>query len=398
MIKSITFQNFFSFSKETIELSDLNVIVGINGSGKSNFTKAIKLLKAITTEGKLRSLVIDEWGGFDAMCFLGIDIDSPIQIEYKFDHEVISRYGYKFTQPIIYRIRFHNLNTTQNFYICESFHTEGNDNSSYIYMKFDQGSGIAREQIGDTKGKQESVKYIFDNSNESAINQIIDKDRYPQIHTLREALKDITVYDYFNTTPNSSIRKPSMPDGSNRLKSDGANLPQILNYIKISNKSDYNKIAESLSTINPNINGFDFNILGTNIELMLDESKLNKSIHVTHISDGTLRFLCLLAIIHNSRRGCLICIDELEVGLHPDMINEILSSIKDSLPHTQYILPTHSSMALDQVSIDKLIVFEKSDINSTIAKRFTDKKLIEWANGYSTGNLWRDGDLGGNRY
>ena len=262
-------------------------------------------------------------------------------------------------------------------------------------MQIDNGGGFVKEGRG---GEQQLVNYELDNPSESILSQLVDKDRYYQIYTLREAIKDIAIYSYFNTTSSSPIRKPVLPGFTNRLAKDGSNLPQVLNAIKVTDKQSYAKISDALTAVNPNFRGFDFNFLGTSIELLLDEVGLNRAIHVTHISDGTLRYLCLLAIVFNPRRGRLVCIDEPEVGLHPDMLSELMQAIIESSRTTQFVISTHSSLLLNQLSLSDVIVFEKNDHNSSEVKDFRAKEYVDWAKQYSTGTLWRNGDLGGNRY
>ena len=138
--------------------------------------------------------------------------------------------------------------------------------------------------------------------------------------------------------------------------------------------------------------------MGTNIELMLEEASLNRSVHVTHISDGTLRYLCLLSIIYNVQRGVVVCIDEPEVGLHPDMIYELMAGMKSRQSETQFIVSTHNENVLNQFSVEDVLVCEKNEENATTLSVFRDEEFKQWAAAYATGHLWRNGDLGGNRY
>lgn len=397
MIKTIRLKNFFSLSSEEIIFGDLNALVGINGAGKSNLIKAVQVLKAVINDGDMSNLFINQWGGYDAVMFMGnTEPRASIQIEYEFDPDILGLYGYHFQEPVFYRIRFHKVASSQNYYLCESFHTKNADGRpNYRYLQIDNGSGFAREGRAND---QQSVSYELDNSSESILSQLVDKDRYYQIYTLREAIKDIAIYTYFNTTSTSAIRKPVLPGFTNRLLPDGSNLPQVLNAIKVNDKQNYAKITDALTAVNPNFRGFDFNFLGTSIELLLDEAELNRAIHVTHISDGTLRYMCLLAIIFNPRRGRLVCIDEPEVGLHPDMLSELMRAIMDDSNNTQYVISTHSSLLLNQIPVSDVIVFEKDEQNASVVRDFRDKEYVEWAEQYSTGTLWRNGDLGGNRY
>ena len=400
MIKSITLKNFFSFHNLTINLEQLNVLVGINGVGKTNFMKAIRLLKSVVTEGALSDLVLNQWGGFDAVCFCGSGCSktSRVEIEYRFDERVLQNYGYHFLEPVYYKISLKKVSSSQNFSVFESLYTKSEDGEvAYKYLQLNEGKGFVKE--GERTDNQHSVQYQLDSVSESIFSHLVDKDRYLQCYTIREAIKDIAVYSNFDISAQSTIRKPMLPSGVlPRLTEDGSNLPQILNRIKINTKSGYQGFLTALKSVNPNYNGIDFNFVGTNFELMLDEDKLEHSIHVTHISDGTLRYMCLLAIAFNTQRGGLICIDEPEIGLHPDMISEFMSGIIKASEQSQFIMSTHSEHILNEVSVSNVLVCEKDEENATSVAEFKDEEFVAWASNFSAGRLWRNGDLGGNRY
>ena len=243
------------------------------------------------------------------------------------------------------------------------------------------------------------VRYTdFVEPTELALSKIYDTDRYYALSTIRKAVGEIVVYNYFDTTPRSNIRKPMLPTSEKRLICDGTNLPQILNTIKINYKSSYAKIVEMLNEVNPNFNGFDFNFIGGNIELMLEEKQLGSSIHVSSISDGTLRYLCLLAILYNPDRGALVCIDEPEVGLHPDMIANIGRSIIEAASDNLLLVSTHSENLLNSFEIEDIRIFEKDEQNATQISNYSKSDFEDWYDEFSTGKMWRNGDLGGNRW
>lgn len=183
-----------------------------------------------------------------------------------------------------------------------------------------------------------------------------------------------------------------------KLFSDGSNLPQILNTLKINYIKNFKVIRKKLNEVNENFNDINFNFIGGNIELMLEEKGLNKSIHVTNLSDGTLHYLCLLSIFLNPERGSLICIDEPELGLHPDMILNIANAIKEVSEETQFVIATHSENILNAFDLENILVFEKDRNNESIVNQFTEKDFEEWYEEFTTGQMWRQGDLGGNRW
>jgi predicted ATPase len=242
------------------------------------------------------------------------------------------------------------------------------------------------------------VRYNDFDAQELALSKIFDTDRYFQIATVRKAIAELVVYNHFDTTPQSHIRRPMLPTSEKRLLSDGSNLPQMLNTLKINDKPSFSALRETLRNINEQFTDIDFNFIGGNIELMLAEEKLNRSIHVSHLSDGTLRFLCLMSIFFNRERGALVCIDEPEIGLHPDMMHTMIQSLKESATETQFILTTHSAHFLDYFDFEHIRIVEKDEHNASRVAQYTKEDFKGWYEEFSLGKMWRAGDLGGNRW
>lgn len=404
MINSLELTNFFSFKEEKIDLDqNVNLLVGINGSGKSNLLKAIRLLK-VGVEGNandsaLRELIISKWGGFDNIYCKAkgeTNFKDSIGIEFRFSSRVLSKYGPKFRDDVIYKIIILKKASTDNYFLSEKIFSS----NGYIYLDFYNGSGRVRERQ-DT-GDIPSIQYDDYNPQELSLSKIseFDKDRYFPLVALKRAIRDIAVYNYFDTTPSSKLRTAmSATSSEKKLLPDGSNLPQILNTIKISQKNSYREIQKRLQDVNEMFLGFDFNFLGSgNFELMLDENELDSSVHITHVSDGTLRYLCLLSILFNPNRGRLICIDEPEVGLHPDMIFNISRSINEASSDTTFLIASHSENVLNGFNVENIRVFEKDDNNATIVKTFSESDFEGWYEHFSPGTMWREGDLGGKRW
>lgn len=401
MLKEIKITNFYSFSESTITLHpNTNILIGINGSGKSNFLKAIRLLKEGIAGVGLQKHIMENLGGFDNSFFKGshkVNDANTITIQYRFDGEEITKgnYGFRFTDDILYSISLVKSPSLQNFYVQEHI---AND-KGFVYLDFKNGIGHLTEKNTDNN-KTGLVRYADYDPQGLVLREVSDTDRYFALTTIRKAIRDILVYDYFDTTPKSPIRKAMLSTSDKRLVADGTNLPQILNTIKINHKQQYRKIVEMLNEVNPNFTGFDFNFISGNssIELMLDEENLNSSIHVSSISDGTLRYLCLLSILHNPERGRFICIDEPEVGLHPDMILNIANAIREASENSTIIVSTHSENLLNYFDIENLKVFEKDEHNATKVISYNKAQFVDWYSDFSLGQMWKQGDLGGVRY
>ena len=366
---------------------------------KSNFLKSVKLLREAVAGIGLKKHIFDNLGGFDNMFFKGSkrnEQNQSIIIEYKFDGKEITKwnYGFNFTEDLIYVLTINKSSSQSNFYVNEKIINE----SGFTYLDFKNGIGHLTEKVGLNNNKTSLIRYSDYDPQELVLKEISDTDRYFALTTIKKAIKDILVYDYFDTTPKSLIRKPMLPSSDKKLFPDGTNLPQILNTIKINHKQNYRKITEMLNEVNSNFSGFDFNFIGGNIELMLEESDLDSSIHVSNISDGTLRYLCLLSILCNPERGRFICIDEPEVGLHPDMILNIANAIKEASENSTIIISTHSENLLNSFEIENVRVFDKNDNNATEITTYSKTQFEGWYEEFSLGQMWRQGDIGGVRY
>ncbi|MBB6003427.1 AAA family ATPase [Arcicella rosea] len=366
MIKKITIQNFFSFGTEqTIELNaDTNVLVGINGTGKSNFIKAIRLLKA-SIEGDFEKLFSQRWGAFDGVAnFINADT-SEINIAYVFSQESINRNAVirNVDSDIFYKIDIQRQ--VRGYKVQESILE-----NEYILMKREDGDKWSNNKEYD----------IF-----MCILAIVHK---------------LTVHDYFDTSFESPIRQLSPYYSEENLLSDGKNLTALLSYLNGNSVKAFDKLVEEFKNINPNFRELVFTtpVAGKSL-LSLKEKNLDRSITIEHISDGTLRYLLLLSIFYNPKRGSVVCLDEPEMGLHPDMIYGISRGIKYAAQNgTQMIIATHSPLLLNDFELEDLMIFEKNEANETIVKKVSEEDFPDWEGEFLAGQMWLRGQIGGKRW
>ena len=390
MLKRITLENFFSFGKSTtIELNEaINVLVGINGSGKSNFLKAIQLLYEGIVGNGFQALLLKEWGGFQSIVNCSLGEKDFIKLTYEFDvsslRKIFNSLRFPFFNNPIYTLIIRKSGTT-NYYIEESVNAPEQEFQVLI-------------QNGSIWGQEKSlIEQENFSGQESIFQQISDPERYAEMFVLKKAIEQIATYNYFDTTPNSKIRQPNVFTNEERLSWNGDNLISILNKLKNHHALDYEKIETYIKKVNPHFKDINFDFLGPNAYLVLREMSLSKSIPISHISDGTLRYLLLLAILFNPKRGRLVCLDEPEIGLHPDMIHSIVQAMKAAAHQgTQFFVATHSPLLLNDFEIEDLLIFEKDKDNQS----FVNKKNAEdfEDDDYLTGLLWLNGAIGGKRW
>ncbi|MCW3126254.1 MAG: hypothetical protein JWO03_1912 [Bacteroidetes bacterium] len=401
MLKSVRLQNFFGFQDCTINLEKgANVLVGINGSGKSNFFKAIKLLEASSRLNSFYQLFLNEWGGFESVTnYSNKDLD-PIILEFVFDGSIVANYGFKFREDIYYKIIIAKVAGGNNYTISEKVYLLGkNGKSEFIYLDIKSGKGYLLERNNDTK-KDKLVYYQDIPDREPYIGKVFDSDRYYALSTIRNALSSIFTYEQFDTNNKySPIRQSVLATSEVRLFSNGRNLTSLLQTFKSTNKTVLKSIVEALTSVNENYINIDYGLIGGgNIELQLEEKGFRRNIQAINISDGTLKFLCLMAILYNPNRGSVVCIDEPEIGLHPDMINTLYEAIEFAAETSQIIISTHSSHLLNYFDIEQVRVFEKDENNATVVNEYTKELYENWNQKFQLGKAWREGVIGGKRW
>ena len=158
-----------------------------------------------------------------------------------------------------------------------------------------------------------------------------------------------------------------------------------------------NKLVSALRDLYEGLTDFDVSIEGNTVQIYFTEGDF--SVPATRLSDGTLRYLCLLAILCDSTPPPLICIEEPEIGLHPDLIPKIAELLLAASERTQVIVTTHSDILIDALSDhpEVVLVCEKHNGETTV-KRLNATNLSIWLDKYRLGDLWMKGELGGTRW
>jgi predicted ATPase len=143
----------------------------------------------------------------------------------------------------------------------------------------------------------------------------------------------------------------------------------------------------------------DVEVLGNSLRIMVKEDGLSSRTPATRLSDGTLRWLMLLIVLLDPTPPPVICIEEPELGLHPDMIPTLADLLRDASTRTQLIVTTHSQSLVSEFSDDpeSVCVCEKID-GATKIRRLDKERLSVWLEDYSLGHLWASGEIGGNRW
>jgi predicted ATPase len=393
-IHSLTLKNFLSYGSEetTIELEPLNVIIGPNASGKSNLIEALNLVSALPRD---IHRPIREGDGIHEWLWKG-EAANPVagmEIVIDFPHgEWPLCYGLDFTEA---RQKFEIVKEQ-----VKSFDRR-NGRDSYFYSYVDGVASLFRnldEDLipGDSRNRQRNTIEIA--HNRSVFTEIKDRSQYPELNYLSEKFSGIKIYRELNLGRSSPMRRPQKPDSpEDFLLEDASNLGLVVNNLEP--RLGRRFLAEKLQAINENVEEIYTNIQGGTVQLLLQERWLREPIPATRLSDGTLRYLCLLTILCHPDPPPLICIEEPELGLHPDVMQSLAKLLIAASQKTQLIITTHSDVLVSALSEfpEVVIVCEKDSAGSHL-QRLDPKRLNDWLENYSLGEIWLMGEIGAKRW
>ncbi|MBK7199033.1 AAA family ATPase [Candidatus Amarolinea dominans] len=388
LIKELKVSGLLSFGPKgmTLPLGNLNVLIGPNGSGKSNLLEVLALLKAAPTN---LPAPVREMGGVREWLWKPASVVPEATIE-----AIVEYVGAR--QPLRHGLvmadhggRFEVVDEW-----IENERPKPGYTNPYVFYRFQRGNPVLGEpqaQAMERQLQRENVK-----PEQSVLSQIRDPERYPALGWLQERYEQIRLFRSWTFGPTASLRREQSTHGrSDFLVDGGENLALVLSKIRSRIKPD---LIEALRELYEGIEDVNFQIDGGNVLLFLEE-RGGREIPATRLSDGTLRYLCLLAILLHPDPPPLIAIEEPELGLHPDIIPQLAKLLVAASERTQLVVTTHSDVLVDALTSqpESVIVCEKVDGESQF-RRLDADQLKEWLEKYTLGQLWSMGEIGGNRW
>ncbi len=262
----------------------------------------------------------------------------------------------------------------------------------YFYYRFNNGRPALN-----LKGDRRALQQEDVDLEKSILSQRRDPEQYPEITYLGQTLGKICLYREWSFGRYTIPRLPQKADLPNdMLEPDASNLGLILNRVS-SEPTVKQRLLKALRALYNGIDDFGVQIEGGTVQVFFHEGRFK--IPATRLSDGTLRYLCLLAILCHPKPPPLICIEEPELGLHPDVLPTLAELLKEASERTQIIITTHSDVLVDAMTDqpDAILVAEKTE-NGTTLTRLDAEKLKPWLEKYRLGQLWTRGDIGGTRW
>lgn len=352
-LSEIVIEGYKSIEHCKIKMGCLNVLIGANGAGKSNFISFFRLI-ATLLDHRLQSLV-GKAGGPDALLHFGRKKTEELNAELYFGDN-----GYKFV-----------LEAT-------------NDNR----MMF------KREALwwGPHGDWRPSGGHFESNAEEQKKKTRIYEFTVPTMRRWR-------VYHFHDTSDSARVKQAHRINDNDYLREDGGNLAAFLFRLKKNHVNHYKRIVKTIQMVAPFFGGFYLRPSPDNqdyIQLEWTEKEQDVPFKASELSDGTLRFILLASVMLQPEEymPSAIIFDEPELGLHPYAINVLAELIKSASSEHQLIISTQSVELVNQFDAEDLIVVDKHKGASTF-KRLDTEALGEWLEDYSLGELWKKNLLGG---
>jgi predicted ATPase len=401
LLKSIRLRNFLSYGPSTpeTELSALNVMIGPNGSGKSNLIEAIDVLRSTPSDV---TRPIREGGGVEDWLWKGVSSKrTPIG-----EIEIIASYP-EGVGPLRYRLAFTMVG--QKFELAdeavESPYPSYGEDEVYFFYRYQSGRPVLNVRAKtEAKGAtsedriRRSLRREDVSPDQSILCQRKDPDQYPEITYLGNQFGKAKLYREWDLGRNTEPRKPQKVDLPGDFLSESAdNLALVLNDLE--NRSETRRtINEYLSKFYHSAEAVTSKLQGGTVQIFIHERGL-KEIPGTRLSDGTLRYLCLLAVLCHPSPPPLICLEEPEIGLHPDILPTVAELLVEASNRTQLVVTTHSDALVSGLSAhtESVLVCDREEEGTRI-RHLESAKLKDWLDKYPLGELWRMGELGGTRW
>ncbi|MDP8239219.1 MAG: AAA family ATPase [Candidatus Hatepunaea meridiana] len=390
LIRQVKLQNLLSFGPDTppLELENLNVLIGPNGCGKSNFIEAISLMRS--TQGDFRTAFMNAGGTAD-ISWKGSALKEKM-VKTSIEMVLQSLHMVSLLHRINVAVYYQKSYRIQGEFI-EDIEVISEKNKPIVYYEKTE----SKSKIGVEQDNKWTLKKVEIDDTSSVLSQIKDPSSYYNLYWLSLLYSQVRIYRDWTFGGNTPLRYPQKADlPSHPLMEDYSNLIMFLNRLQ-RNVPAKKAVIAGLQDLYDGIDDYGVKVEGNTVQLFFTEG--DYIIPATRLSDGTLRYLCLMAILHDPEPPPLICIEEPELGLHPDILPTLADHMIAASERTQLIVTTHSDILVDAMSErpEVVIVCEKHD-GKTEMNRLDKESLKVWLDKYRLGELWIKGELGGKRW
>lgn len=365
-ISELTIQGFKSIrSLDRFKLTNLNVLLGANGAGKSSFVSYFQMLSAMM-DGQLKAWTLKQ-GSADRVLSFGVKETAEINSFVKFGLN-----GYKF--------RLHPTNEETFVFERESLYFNG---PLYGEAWIPLGNGYTEARLYRLR-ERNSLDAGF---------------RRDAANFCFESISNWKVYHFHDTSDTALVKRSISVDNGEELESDAGNLAAFLYRLQREENEVYENIRRTIKLAVPYFDDFRLRPRSgksddEEVRLNWRQIDSNYNFSPSQLSDGSIRFICLVTALLQPDPPSTIIIDEPELGLHPYAITLLGALLKSAASRMQVIVSTQSVPLVNEFSPDDLVIVEREH-GETVFKRLDEAALESWLEDYTLGELWAKNVLGG---
>ncbi len=351
-VQNVKIKGFKSIAEVDLKLDNMNVIIGANGSGKSNLIGVFRFLQSVLSKNLQLTLGSEP----DRYLHHGQKVTPSLSLEF-----ALGSNAYGFTlRPSLDTLIFE----TEWAKYDGSFSNNQHIAAGHKESKLEDAALAGRPQI---------PQYVF------------------------SKVQNLVVYHFHDTSNSSPAKQPCAVDDNRTFRTDAANLPAYLYWLQQMHPSEFRQIEEHITLVAPFFEGFVLapsKLNENRIKLEWRQKGSDAYFDAHSLSDGTLRFICLATLLMQPAPPPLIVLDEPELGLHPFAIRVLAEMLEAASNKAQIILATQSVTLLNNFPPKAIIVAENDGLKTSF-QRLVYSDLAHWLADFGIGELWEKNVLGG---
>lgn len=334
MLQRLFIENYRSLRSVLIELGQLTVVTGANGSGKSNLYQALDLVQA-AADGRFKRALLDQ-GGMPSALWAGPRGKGPVRMRLAVTLDDLS---YELVAGLTPKQAAATRFVLDPEIKNESLHYGGSRRSSTRLID----RGVAAATLTAADGERELITLI--DTGESVLAQVSEPSRYPELSYVRQRLRGWRFYHQFDTSPQAPARRPQQGVRTSVLSASGDDLGAAI--ATLEERGDGAPLHEAVSSAFPGYGVIVDSPADGEFAVMLSAPGLNRPLTAAEFSDGQLRFLCLAMALLTTRPPELLVLNEPETSLHPDAVHALAPLIVQAAEHSQVWVTTHDRTLRD---------------------------------------------------
>lgn len=386
-LERIEIEGFKSIRKLALDLRPINVLIGANGAGKSNFISAFMLMQEIAGSRLIEYVM--QVGGAEFLLHHG-QKQTPVL-----------RLGFFLTvHPVKFAYALELSPSEDDLFLITDEHvtlsSEAPKNEFSLPLVGPPGTERGRDVVWSSAFAPLVTAYLEKTTPPASTE--VKEHMGTFFEMMRTLFSWLHPFNFHDTRADARLKQlQGINDDEHALNPDASNLASLLYRIKQKRPEHYSRIVATVRLVAPYFDDFRLRPFPGNERMILLEWSERNSDNIFNahaLSDGTLRFICLTTLLLQPAPPKLIIIDEPELGLHPYAIQLLAGLVRSAAQESQIIISTQSVTLVNQFDPEDLIIVDRHERESTF-RRPTSEEIASWLEDYSLGELWEKNLLGG---